>query len=265
MPGLTYPIPHLPMLGKGSILIDIFDASGNPTKSYLHLGNCHKLEFDIKDDIAELYQSLNKSVSLIATALKKRQPGVAITGTDFSSDHMAVVQMAGVKTQLVQTVQTITAEAMLSATAKKIGRYGRTLNGNLDVSLPGNTVVHQGATTLVQGTDYVIADPLIGLIYFPASGAVVDTLAVTVDYKTLIGTRDQVAPGTQPYVKCALHFDPDPTDGQKIAVDIWRMNFNPSGPVGFIADDYGNWQLKGMILDDTANHPLSPYGLETFY
>ena len=88
-----------------------------------------------------------------------------------------------------------------------------------------------------------------------------EATAVTIDYKTLAATRDQVAPGTQPYVKCALHFDPDPTDGQKIAVDIWRMNFNPSGPVGFIADDYGNWQLKGMILDDTANHPLSPYGL----
>src|SRR5690242_13572636 len=265
MPGLTYPIPHLPMLGKGSILIDIFDASGNPTKSYLHLGNCHKLEIDIKDDIAELYQSLNKSVSLIATALKKRQPGIQITGTDFSSDLMAVVQMAGLKTQLVQTVQTITAEALLSATAARKGRYGRTLNGNLDVSLPANTVVHQGVTTLVQGTDYVIADPVIGLIYFPATSAVVEATAVTIDYKTLAATRDQVAPGTQPYVKCALHFDPDPTDGQKIAVDIWRMNFNPSGPVGFIADDYGNWQLKGMILDDTANHPLSPYGLETFY
>jgi len=265
MPGLTYPIPHLPMLGKGSILLDIFDATGNPTKSYIHLGNCHKLEFDIKDDIAELYQSLNKSVSLIATALKKRQPGVQITGTDFSSDHMAIVQMAGLKTTLTQTVQSITGEALLSATAAKKGRYARTLIGNLDVSSPANTVVHQTPAVLVQGSDYVVADPVIGLIYFPASGSVAEGTPLTIDYMTLAATHDQVAPGTQPHVKCALHFDPDPTDGQKIAVDIWRMNFNPSGPVGFIADDYGNWQLKGMILDDTANHPLSPYGLETFY
>jgi hypothetical protein len=117
----------------------------------------------------------------------------------------------------------------------------------------------------VQGTDYVIADPVIGLIYFPSTSAVVEATAVTIDYKTLVGTRDQVAPATQPYVKCALHFDPDPTDGQKIAVDIWRLNFNPNGPNGFIAEDYGNWTLKGMILDDTANHPLSPYGIQTFY
>jgi hypothetical protein len=106
---------------------------------------------------------------------------------------------------------------------------------------------------------------VLGLIYFPASSAVVDTAAVTIDYKTLAATRDQVAPGTQPFVKCALHFDPDPTDGQKVAIDIWRMNFNPAGPTGFIADDYGNWTLKGMILDDSANHPLSPYGIETFF
>jgi hypothetical protein len=263
MPGLLYPVPHLPMLGKGSILLDVFDANGNPT-GLQHLGNCTKLSLDIKDDIATLFQSINKNVSLIASALKKREPSVTITGTDFSATHQSLVQMAAGVVPVVETVQTITAEALASATATKHGRYFKTLNPNLDVSIASNTVVHQGVTTLVQGTDYVIADAAQGLIYFPAASAVVETTAVTIDYKTLTATYNTVAGLTQPYIKAHLYFDPDPTDGQKIAMDIWRVNFNPSAATEFIADDYGNWTLKGMILDDTANHPSAPYFLQYF-
>jgi hypothetical protein len=251
------------MLGKGSILFDVFDASGNLTGSQ-HLGNCRKLELEIKDDLAKLFQSINKNVSLIATALKQREPTVHIEGTDFSAAHMAIVMMAAGVVPIVGTVLTITAEALASASATKKGKYFRTLNMNLDVSMPANTVVHQGGTALIQGTDYVIADPVMGLIFFPSASAVVDTTAVTIDYKTLSATVNSVAPATQPHVQGKLTFNPDPTDGQKIGMDLWRVNLNPSGAVGFIADDYGNWSLTGTILDDTANHPASPYGLQYF-
>jgi hypothetical protein len=264
MPGLLYPIPHLPMLGKGSILFDVFDASGNPTGSQ-HLGNCTKLELDIKDDIATLFQSINKSVSLIASALKKREPSVSITGTDFSAQHMAIVMMAAGIVSVVGTATPVTGEALVGATPTKKGKFFRTLALNLDVSLPANTVVHQGVTTLVQGVDYTIADPQLGLIYFPLTSAVVDTSAVTIDYKPLAATNNVVQGATQPYIKGKLTFDPDPTDGQKIALDIWNVNLNPGGALGMIADDYGNWTLKGMILDDTAHHPSAPYFQATFF
>jgi hypothetical protein len=264
MPGLLYPVPHLPMLGKGSILFDVFDANGNSTGSQ-HLGNCTKLELDIKDDIATLFQSINKNVSLIASALKKREPSVSITGTDFSAAHMAIVLMAAGVVPLVGTVQTITVEPLAGASVTKKGKFFRTLNMNLDTTLPGNTVVHQGAGVLVQGTDYIIADAQLGLIYFPTTSAVIDTTAVTIDYKTLAVTNNQVNGGTQPYIKGKLTFDPDPTDGQKIALDIWNVNLNPNGALGLIADDYGNWSLKGMILDSTASHPTAPYFQATFF
>lgn len=263
MPGLLYPFPHVPMLGKGSILLNPTDANGNPT-GLIHLGNCHKLELDIKDDIAELYQSLNKSVSLIASALKKRQPSVAITGTEFDAIHMAIAMMAAGVVTTPLTVQNIVAEPLASATVTKKGKYFETVNPNLDVTLPANTAVKQGATVLVQGTDYQIADPVMGLIFFPANSAVVDTTAVTIDYITLAGTLTQVNAATQPYIQGAIVFDPDPTDGQKIALDIWKVRLNPNGPLGMIADDYGNWVMKGLILDDSANHPTCPYYQATF-
>jgi hypothetical protein len=264
MPGLKYPIPHVPMLGKGSILFDIFDAAGLPT-GLRHLGNCTKFELDLKDDIAELYQSLNKNVTLIATAVKKRQPKIVITGTDFSSDHMAIASMSSGKTTLATTAVTFTDEALISATAGKIkGRYFRTLHMNVDdVTTP--PVVKQGVTTFTEGTDYVVADAVAGLIYIPVGTTLADSTATTITYHTLVGSQDQVAGATVPFLQGHLVFVPDPVDGQKIGCDIWRVNLSPNGQIGLIADDYGNWTLDGNILDDTANHPSAPFYLYTFF
>jgi hypothetical protein len=264
MPGLKYPVPHVPMLGKGSILFDVFDVNGLST-GLRHLGNCTKLELDLKDDIAELYQSLNKNVTLIATAVKKRQPKLSITGTDFSSDHIALVGMSAGKTTLATTAVLFTAEPLISATVgNPKGRYFRTLHMNIDdVTVP--PVVKQGATTFVEGIDYVVADPVAGLIYIPLTSSLVAATATTIDYHTLVGSQDQVAGATVPQQTGHLVFVPDPVDGQKIGLDAWRVNLHPNGQVGLIADDYGNWSLDGNILDDTANHPAAPFYLYTFF
>jgi len=84
------------------------------------------------------------------------------------------------------------------------------------------------------------------------------------DYSTLAKSFDQVAGGTQPILQGRIRFIPDPSDGQKIGVEVWRCNLAPNGQIGLIADDYGNWTLDASILDDSANHPDAPYYLATF-
>jgi len=263
MTPIIYPVPHIPMLGKGSVLLDIFDVNGNPT-GFQHLGNCTKFELDLKDDIAELYQSINKNVTLIATALKKRQPKITIEGTDFSSSHVAIAQMAPGKTSLVTAAATFTTEVLASATCSKLGKFFRTANKNIDnVTVP--PVVKSGATTLAAGTDYVVADPVSGMIYIPVTSTETEADELTITYNTLVGAFDQVAGATVPFQYGHILFEPDPVDGQKIGCDLWRVNLNPNGQLGLIADDYGKWQLDGNILDDTANHPASPFYLYTFF
>jgi hypothetical protein len=260
---IQYPFPHVPMLGKGSILFDRFDVNGLPTGK-MPFGNCHKFEISLKDDRAELYQSLNKNSSLIANALKKRTISLSITGTDFRSDMVAIALMSGGKTLLETSVATVAAEVLASATATKHGRYFRLESRNVDnVTTP--PVLTNDAIVLTVGTDYVVVDPIEGLIYFPTGSAVNEAFAVTCTYHVLAGELDQVAPATEPQILGQLDFIPDPTDGQAIGVEVWRVNLYPSGQVGFIADDYGNWTLDGAILDDTANHPEAPYLLQTFY
>lgn len=262
---VIYPVPHVPMLGKGSVMLDIFDTTSGLPTGFQHLGNCRKFELDLKDDIAELYQSINKSVTLIATALKKRQPKIVIEGTDFSSKHAAIFSMAASKTTLAQIAATITSEILITAVQapNALGRFFRTAQLNIDpTAVP--PVLTSNAVTLVAGTDYVVMDPIKGIIYIPL-GSSIATHAVTITYNTLVGSFDQVAGATIPFVQGHMLFVPDPVDGQKIGVDVWRVNLNPNGQIGLIADDYGNWTLDGNILDDTANHPLSPFYLETFF
>ena len=263
--GIQYPVPHVPMLGKGSILLDRFDPTTGLPTGFQHLGNCTKFELDLKDDIAELYQSLNKNVTLIATAVKKRQPKISITGTDFSSVHMAIAQMSAGKTAVATTATTITAELLITAAQapNAIGRFFRSANKNIDnVGTP--PVVTSNSVTLVAGTDYVVVDPVQGIFYIPA-GSAVASHDVTVTYHTLVGSQDHVAGATIPFVQGHILFVPDPVDGQKIGCDIWRCNLNPNGQLGLIADDYGNWSLDGNILDDTANHPTAPFYDYTFF
>lgn len=263
MPGIKYPLAHVPMLGKGSILFDRFDASGLLT-GYMPFGNATKLELMHKDERANLFQSLNKSASLIATGLKKRTVSVSIVGTDFRSDMLAVAMMSAGKTTLTTAVATVTSEVLAPAGVSKAGKYYALLNRNVDnVTTP--PVLTNNAVTLVAGTDYIVVDAVEGLIYFP-TGTTADTSHnVTATYHTLVGSQDQVAGAVVPQIAGRLRFVPDPTDGQKIGVEAWHVNLYPSGQMGLIADDYGNWTLDGEILDDTANHPLSPYYLQTFY
>lgn len=256
---IQYTLPHLPMLGKGSLLLDIYDASGGLT-GYRHMGNVTKIEQEIKDDKASLYQSINAVPSLVATAVKKRDVMLSITGTDFSFTHLAIAMMAsgGAETTLATGTTPVTAEALASATAKKKGRYFATLGRNI-----GSVAVKQGATTLTAVTDYVIVDAVEGLIFFPLTSTVDDSAAVTVDYTPSALSISQIAGAVQPFVRARLRFSPDPTDGKLIGVEWWQVNLSPNGKLGLIADDYGNWELEGMVLNDAANHPNSPYFLMT--
>lgn len=263
MPGIKYPNAHVPMLGKGSILFDRFDASGALT-GYLPFGNCTKFDLSHKDERAELFQSLNKSASLIATGLKKRTVSVSIVGTDFRSDMLAIALMSTGKTVVTTAAATITSEVLAGAGVKKGGKYFALLNRNVD-NVGTAPVLSNNSNTLAAGTDYIVVDPVEGLIYFPIGTTADDAHNVTCTYHTLVGSQDQVAGAVVPQIAGRMRFVPDPTDGQKIGVEAWRVNLYPSGSLGLIADDYGNWTLDGEILDDTSNHPNSPYYLETFY
>jgi len=257
---VQYPFPHLPLLGKGSFFVDVFDDAGNLT-GYHHMGNCTKVEQDIKDDKDELYQSINAVPSMIAAAVKKRQVMLTVTGTDFAADHMAIALMSAGKTTLTVLATPVTGEALASATATKKGKFFATASRNIDPA----TVSVSNPGALTAGSDFTVADPVQGLIFIPLTSSVNEAAALTVDYTPIAASFDQVAGAVKPFVKARLRFAPDPTDGPKIGVEWWHCNLSPTGKLGVVSDAYANWELEAMVLDDSANHPLSPYFLQTYY
>jgi hypothetical protein len=120
-----------------------------------------------------------------------------------------------------------------------------------------------GATTLTEGTDYILEDGNEALAYFPTTSTVDDAVAVVAAYSTVVGHFLQIAGASVPFIRCRIRFCPDPTDGQKMGYEVWKTNLTPSSPMGLIEDTYGNWAVKGSILDDSANHPTCPYYLVT--
>jgi hypothetical protein len=250
------------MLGKGLVMFDQFDANGLPT-GFMAVGNATKFGAETKDDIAEQYGSINANAALIATALKKRQIKMTIEGTDFKSDVMALALMGGSKTIVSTAAATVTAEQLVSATATHAGRFFYTQKMNID-NTATPPVLTNGVTVLVEGTDYLCVDTESGAFYFPVTTSAVDGSATTITYHTVVGSQDVVAMGTKPQLTGALKFSPDPTDGQKIGLDIWKLNLSPTGTIQFIADEYGNWSMDGLVLDDSVAHPTEPFGHATF-
>lgn len=260
---LQYQLANVPMLGKGSILLDRLDANGNSTGLY-HIGNASKMTIEPKDDIAEQYSSMNAASSLIATALKKRDVKLTITGTDFKSDVMALAMMSAGKSVLATTASTFTAEVLASATATQKGRYFMTKHKNVDNSGTPPVLTNNSAT-LTAGTDYVVVDPVQGLIFIPPGSTIVEGDPTTITYHTLVGSFDQVSGASVARIQARVVFSPDPTDGQKIGLEVHKVNFSPSGSMDMIGDDYGNWSHDGLVIDDTVNNPTSPLYLATFY
>lgn len=261
--GVQYQIPHEVLLGKGSVLLDRF-SNGSPTGVFTHLGNCSKFEISPKDDKADLYQSLYPSPTKIAEAVKKRDIMISIEGTDFSADHAALFGISSGVGTVSQTTGAVTAETVVSAaqTANAKGRYFRVANWPVQAW----TDLKQGAVTLVSGTDYVVVDLTHGIIYIPLTSAIdtTGTTAITADYTKATASYKTVAGHTVNFVQGHILFVPDPADGDSITADVWRVNLTQNGKIGLISDEYGNWTLEGSALDDTANHPNSPFYLLSY-
>jgi hypothetical protein len=263
MPGLQYPNPNIPLIGKGSVFVDIWDPVTGLKTGYRHLGNVPTFEIEDKVDKAILYSSMNKTVAKIATAAKKRDLTVSLKGNDFSMDHMEIVTMCSGKSSLAVTAGAVTGTPLISAaqTAVCKGRFFRTQDMNLDSTIP--IVVKQGATTFTNVTDYVVLDWEMGIVFIPTTSSIASGAAITADYTKLAKTYTQIAAATRPFLPCSILFDPDPVDGQKMGCEVWKANLSANGKLGLISDDYNNWELEADILDDSANHPTAPYYMLT--
>jgi hypothetical protein len=239
------------LLGRGEIYVDKY-VSGVKTGE-LFLGNCTSFAISTKDDMKEKYTSTKATSTLLKRIPVHRTVEMKIEGDEFSIENMEFMLM-GTSGTLTQTGASVTGETLSSSVA--LGRYYPTLYRNISAVTVKAGV--SGATAMTNNTDYIIdAD---GRIYTVPGGAIVagDILKADYTYATISG-YSKLAGGYQSYIEAFIRFKGKPTNGPQYEVTAWKVNLTPNGDLGFISDDFGKWQLQGLLLDDTANHATSPY------
>ena len=244
------PSPNNLLLGHGVLYFDQFDSSGVKTGE-LDLGNCTAFSITPSVETKEKRSSRTAQSGLLQRAVVSQNYSLKITGDEFSAENLALTLLGSVST-VSQTTSTITGETITTSSVQ--GRWYPVSKRMLST-----VVVKVSSSAKTLGTDYKI-DATLGRIYIVPGGGIVDGSTVTVDASAaVISAKPKVIAGTTPNLVGYLRYVADPVTGPKHHVQCWRVNLTPSGELGFITDDYGNWELTGEILDDSTNHPTEPY------
>lgn len=136
---------------------------------------------------------------------------------------------------------------------------GTTATGTAVIT--GNTV--SSVTITNPGSGYTSA-PTISFSGGAGSGAAASATmgalsgTLTAGYTYSSYSFNSVQGGTQSSIHMYLQFVGNPVEGPTFEGEFWNVHFTPSGNLGFIQDDFGNWTIEGMCIADSVNHPTEP-------
>ena len=242
------------LLGRGNLYIDEW-SGGAKTGNYRMLGNVPKFALTTEDDVLEKNSSCEASAPLVLSIVRKRTQKFAISLDEYQVDNVKLGLM-GSKSTYSQTTGAVTGEQLTASVVK--GGYYSTLNRRITAI----TVKKSPSTVLVLGTDYTVVDAEKGIIHILATGVTLTAGdIILIDYtKGTITSETRIAAGTATVIDASLLFVPDPANGPKLEIEVWHVQMNSDGEVGFITeDDTGQFQLTGKVISDAANHPTEPY------
>ena len=108
----------------------------------------------------------------------------------------------------------------------------------------------------VAGTDYEV-DCEMGFFRAFTAGTITATAFTSYDYPLV--TKETVRALTNTSIIGELRFVGDPDDGPHYIVSMWKVSLTASTGLGLIGESNSEIALTGEILDDTLNHPSTPF------
>jgi len=238
---INAPDPQNILLGKGELFFDRFNTGGT-VQGYFHLGNCSKFAINLADDLLSLNTSQDAAAGLLKRVTRKREVQISITSNEYAIESMALALM-GDQGTFAQTSSAITGEILTTNAVN--GRYYKTAGRNIS-----SVVLTQGTVTLAQSVAYTVYDSTAGVIKLITASTT--ATAITAAYTRASLSLDQILGATKTKVEGRLLFVPDPTTGPQMDVEVWRVAVAPGGEVGLISEDFGEYTLNLVALDDTA-------------
>jgi hypothetical protein len=230
-------------VGTGEVMFNRFDAAGAPT-TYRHLGNVSKMEVTPSVTKIEKKSSMNAARATIASAITETKMGLSLTLSEFDPKNVALA-LLGTTSVLSQASATKSDASLGNAT---LGDWLNT--GGLGITV---TAVKTGSTTLVLGTDYEVKASSGMIRILPTSTAVDDGDPITWSGTIPAKTYTQVQGLTNGKIEGMLRYESSlDNNGPRQLIDIWRVQINPDGALGFLSDDFADIPLTGDVLLDSS-------------
>jgi hypothetical protein len=246
------------LLGRGKVFMDrlLVDNTGALVRTgEFDIGNVTSFELTPTTEVKELYESMDPASELYARAITRLSFGIKIVGNEFSLFNVAN-NLCGDQAAVTSSVVVVASQTL--TTSPKAGAYYG-LGDNVRNATA--VVVKNAATVLVEGTDYRYEASTGRVQLLAGSTAYTPADTLTVGYSTAAYTLNRVILGASPQIDAFVRFVGNPVKGPKLDGLFWHVQFTPSGALGFIADDYGNWTLDGKVIADNLGHPDDPNGI----
>jgi hypothetical protein len=193
-----------------------------------------------------------KRVTIGAVTGGPFQAGETITGGTSSATAKILQVLAGVLivgsvTGTFQAAETITGGTS-SATASL---------STIPTAVVGLVVAKTtSGSTYYTSSDFTVNAGL-GQISIPLTSTI--TGSVTFLFGTATVTYTTISALTKLAQEGKLRFASNNPEGSQYELTAWRTQVSPDGDTALIGDDWGSMKFTAEILNDSVNHPTSPY------
>jgi len=242
------------LVGKGKLYFDRFDDDGNLTGE-LDLGNDPSFALTPENELLEHFSSMEGVKKKDKTAVISTELNGKFTLDEINIDNLALALYSDDVSYLTQDDGNQINAPITAHSGKWIKLPHRKLaTGTVSVT---NVA---GTTHYVENTDYRI-DYTIGRIFIVVGGSIADGQTLHVDYTYQAHSYPVVYPATNAECEGLLRFVGNATFGFDFEVVMWRVKLSLNGDINFISDEWAQFEINFEVLDDSANHPTSPYGM----
>jgi len=255
------PDPTNVSLGKGKLFL-LPRATDASDTGFFAVGNADKLSTQATVTTIQNKNSLDHNAGIYVEIPVSTVVEILIEGFELTPDNVAAASF-GTASEFTQSAGTATGVEFAAASSVVLGRYYE-----IGVRNPVITSIKQGATVLVEGTDYVVISAATGMIHLLDTGGATAGQALTWDgtipaIVAADGFR-QVAVAAVQKIAAKLRFLSDPQYGPHMDLTLWNVNLVPNGPIDFISDQEAKVSLKGTAQIDLAGtfggSAAQPYG-----
>lgn len=243
--------------GAGEVLFSRFDDLGVP-EGFEHMGNVDTFELTTADDKIQKRSSMTIARPIRAERTRQRTVTLRLVGDEFNARNMALMAMGEV-VDYTQTATPIVKEQLVAASSAGVsagvqkGKIYKTSKFNIGTASAFLNV----STGLTVDLDWEVHSAAMGTIrILPDAPNVVPGGSLELSYTPLAVTSTspykRVRGGTKSFIRGAILFVPDTSEGPPEAIQVWSVNMTPDGALALIPDEWGGWTLVATVEEDTA-------------